>query len=98
MSRIKWYGNKSETYRRIVRQPGIKAANVAHADEIGIKADMLLAPHHANNDKRRRPGERRSYIEIESGNVDAYVTLVDPGGAAMAISKNLDILYGAAYG
>lgn len=98
MARVHWYGSKSETNRRVVRQPGIKAANLAKAEEIVFEAEALLAPHHANNDKRRRPGEQRSRLEATSGQVDAYVTLVDPGGAAMAISKNLDILYGAAYG
>lgn len=97
MARVQWYGSKSETNRRVVRQPGIKAANLEKAGEIVIEAEALLAPHHANNDKRRRPGEQRSRLEAASGQVDAYVTLVDPGGAAMAISKNLDILYGAAY-
>lgn len=97
MAKVQWYGSKSETYRRVVRQPGIKAANLEKAGEIVIEAEALLAPHHANNDKRRRPGEQRSRLEATSGQVDAYVTLVDPGGAAMAISKNLDILYGAAY-
>lgn len=97
MAKVQWYGSKSETNRRVVRQPGIKAANLEKAGEIVIEAEALLAPHHANNDKRRRPGEQRSRLEATSGQVDAYVTLVDPGGAAMAISKNLDILYGAAY-
>lgn len=98
MARVQWYGSKSETNRRVVRQPGIKAANLAKAGEIVVEAEVLLAPHHANNNKRRRPGELPSRLEATSGQVDAYVTLVDPGGAAMAISKNLNILYGAAYG
>lgn len=90
MAKIVWYGTESDTYRTIVRKvPGVKAADVAKAEEIRVKAEAFLAPHHANNAPHREPGDSISRLSVESGIVDAYVVLTDEDGGAAAIEHYL---------
>lgn len=96
MPKLQWYGSKANTHRKVVRQPGIKATNAAKAEEIEAMAEILLAPHHANNAAKRKPTDSISYIETSSGTVDAFVTLVDDDGGAAAIEARLGPLKKAA--
>lgn len=90
MAKVEWYGTRSDTYRKIVRGvPGVKAADIAKAEEIHAKAEMFLAPHHANNAPNREPGDSVSRLSVESGVVDAYVVLTDEDGGAAAIEYYL---------
>lgn len=90
MARITWFGTKSDTYRKIVREvPGVKASNVEKAEEIKTKAEAILAPHHANNAPHREPGDSISSLSVEAGRVDGYVVLTDEDGGAGAIEAFL---------
>lgn len=90
MAKVEWYGSRSDTYRTIVRRvPGLKAADVEKAEEIRVKAEAFLAPHHANNAPHREPGDSISRLSVESGIVDAYVVLTDEDGGAAAIEYYL---------
>lgn len=99
MAKITWYGSKSDTYRKIVRGvPGVKAANREKAEEIRGRAEVIMAPHHANNAPHRDPGDSISRFETSSGLVDAYVTLVDEDGGAAAIEAQIHPMWRAALG
>lgn len=93
MPKLEWYGDREDTHRKVVRQPGMKAATRAKAEEIAANAEMNLAPHHANNAAKREPGDSISYIETSSGTVDAFATLVDDDGGAAAIEFYLKPLW-----
>lgn len=103
MARLVWHGAKGppdEVYRKIVRRvPGVGEAVYGEAQSIGARASAKLAPHNANSDRTREPGESRSYISVERGDiVDSFVQLNDGDGGAFQIEANLAILRGAAFG
>lgn len=103
MARLVWKGKKGppdEVYQRIVRGvPGISNAVYGEAVKIGAKATARLAPHNANSDRTREPGESRSYIKVEKGDiVNSYVHLSDGDQGAFQIEADLAILRGAASG
>ena len=103
MTRLVWHGAKGppdEVYQKIVRRvPGVGEAVHAEAQQIGAKATAKLAPHNANSDLTREPGESRSHITVERGDiVDSFVQLNDEDGGAFQIEANLAILRGAAFG
>lgn len=103
MARLVWEGKKGppdEVYQRIVRRvPGIGTAVHGEALEIGARATARLAPHNANSDRTREPGESRSYIKVERGDiVDSFVQLNDADQGAFQIEADLAILRGAAFG
>lgn len=60
--------------KTISRLPGVKASVRAVADEIGVIANARLLPH-------RKTGA--AHIEVKSGRVDSWVSLVDE--AALSI-------------
>lgn len=100
MARLHWNyndGPPDEMYKMFVRtMPGIRAATLAAAEEIGTEAKAKLAVHHANNADDPRPD---SYIEVESGDiVDAFVKLVDPDEGALQIAYFNGILGEYAFG
>lgn len=101
MADIEWFGAKGppdQVYRKIVRGvPGIKAAVWGETEAIAARAAARLAPHNANSDKTRKPGESRSYISTEQGDiVDGFVSLNDEDKGALQIEAELAILRGAA--
>lgn len=101
MAKLTWYGAKGppdEVYRRIVRGvPGVGEAVYAKTVEIAAKAEARLTPHNLNSDKTREPGESRSHITTDRGDiVDGFVNLEDADGGALAIEWDLAILRGAA--
>lgn len=90
MARIQWYGPESHTNTLLVRGvPGIRA--YVGAKGIGVRemAEANLAPHHARNAPKRKPGESVSRIEFQQGYVDAYISLIDEDGGAGAIEFEL---------
>lgn len=103
MARLVWdgaAGPPDQVYRKIVRRvPGVGEAVHGKATVIGAKASAKLAPHNANSDRTREPGESRSYISVERGDiVDSFVQLNDGDGGAFQIEADLAILRGAAFG
>lgn len=98
MAKVTWYGGPDETHRRVVRQPGMRAADYAKAQEIAAKANALLAVHHANNAENHTEGESVSYIDVSQGTVDAFVNLNDVDGGARGIEWKTSVLRRAAYG
>lgn len=103
MAKMEWDhppGPPDLVYRKIVRGVGgIGATTNAKAVEIGARATAKLAPHNANSDKDRKPGESRSRVGVERGSagVDAFVWLHDEDGGAWAIEGKLNILRSSAY-
>lgn len=97
MAKIHWYGPPSTTHRKVVRQEGVSDSTESEAHEIAGKAEVLLAPHHASNAPERDPGDSVSRIEVTTGNVDAFVNLVDDDGGAAAIEFYLAPMKTAAY-
>lgn len=103
MAKMEWdhpKGPPDLVYRKIVRGvEGIGATTNAMAVTIGARAAAKLAPHNANSDKDRKPGESRSRVGVERGTagVDAFVYLEDEDGGALAIEGTLNILRGSAY-
>lgn len=103
MTRLVWHGAKGppdQVYQRIVRGvEGIGTAVHGEALQIGARATARLAPHNANSDRTREPGESRSYIKVEKGDiVDSFVQLNDADQGAFQIEADLAILRGAAFG
>ena len=103
MTRLVWHGAKGppdQVYQKIVRGvPGVGESVHAEAQQIGAKATAKLAPHNANSDRTREPGESRSYISVERGDiVDSFVQLNDADQGALQIEADLAILRGAAFG
>ncbi|AOT23587.1 hypothetical protein SEA_BOBBYDAZZLER_16 [Rhodococcus phage BobbyDazzler] len=100
---VRLYGER-EVHRKVVRQKGMKAATRAEAEKIGGRAEALLSMH-------RRTGAAK--ITTTSGDVDAFVNLVDEAAYAIELGhavggkyaggdtewvNGLHILSGAAYG
>lgn len=98
MAKLKWNYPRQEPdklYKRIVRESSIGEVTNAKAEQIGATARGLLADHHANNAKSKRP---RSYIRVQRGSleVDAFVNLVDPDEGAFQIEMATGVLRKAA--
>lgn len=88
MARIEWYYDDETLNEILVRRPGIRAETMFHANLIGAIAHVRLAAHHQNNIDDPRPD---SSVSVSRGTVDAFVSLDDPDGGAMAIAKLLGI-------
>lgn len=88
MARIEWYYDDETLNEILVRRPGIRAETMFHANLIGAIAHVRLAAHHQNNIDDPRPD---SSVSVSRGTVDAFVSLDDPDGGAMAIAKFLGI-------
>lgn len=99
MVHVRWNFPNEESLNRFLvrRRPKLRAKTFAEASKLAAKADAIMEPHHANNDKYRRPGEARSYIDVTPGSiVDAFVNLNDPGMHAHAIEHETRALRKAA--
>lgn len=97
MADMKWkWASKSEIYKNIVRRvDGVGKSNHAWAVKRAAESQARLAPHNANNAKRRaEEGKHMSYVTSTRGalGVDAFVNLHDPDGAAAIIESKLGIL------
>lgn len=100
MAKLEWYGSSGppdEVYQKIVRGvPGVGNAVSKEANKIATRAQARLSPHNANSDKTRKPGESRSYVSVERGDiVDSFVHLNDEDQGALQIEASLAILRGA---
>ena len=93
MARFKWnWSTESEIYRNIVRRvPGVGASTYAEAQKRTAVAEAIMAPHHANNAPRRKPGDSVSYLTTSRGGqrVDAFINLHDADGGALAIEGEI---------
>ncbi|WP_458682287.1 DUF5403 family protein [Prescottella equi] len=70
---VRLYSPKA-VHRKVAHLEGVKAAVRAQAEKTGAKAEARLAAHrHSGNAK----------VEVTSGKVDSFVSLVDP--AALSI-------------
>lgn len=100
MAKLEWYGSSGPpdvVYQKIVRGvPGLGNAVSLEANKIAARAQARLTPHNVNSDKTRKPGESRSYISVERGDVvDSFVNLNDEDQGALQIEAELAILRGA---
>jgi hypothetical protein len=57
---------------------GVHEELKVRADEFKVKGEALLAPHTKTGN---------AHLEVESGDVDVYLALVDEGGDAIAIER-----------
>jgi hypothetical protein len=82
---------------RVAHLSGVHAAVVARAREAEAVAAARLAQHKPGRDRLIGP----SYVDVTTGDVDAFLNLNDPGGAAAAIEfgrpgmQGLHIITGA---
>jgi hypothetical protein len=65
----------------VAHETGVIAAVASKAGEGAARAEAILAAHQPG----RQPGSGGSHITVTHGDVDSFVNLVDPGGAAAAI-------------
>src|SRR5690606_15798559 len=65
--------------RRVVRQPGVRAATYEAAQEIGAKARANMARH------RFHGNETDHEVTVTRGRVDAFVNLEGPAPGAVEI-------------
>ena len=68
--------------RKLSRMPGVQAAVKAKATEIHATAAGRLAPHRKTGNAHTELSRHRG---DQFGRIDWFVSLVDPGGNAMAI-------------
>jgi hypothetical protein len=67
--------------KKVAHLDGVHAAVVARTAEAAAVATGRLAAHKPGKDALIGP----SYVDVTTGDVDAFLNLNDPGGAAAAI-------------
>lgn len=77
---FRWTKGPKQLNEIVVRQPGMRAATRYEAEGIGFKAEANLARHKY---------EGQAKIEVSSGTVDAFVSLVDPNALSIEFGHNI---------